>query len=1246
MKKVLILALCLFLSLVVFTACTEEEPPHEHTFADVWNYNDTEHWHDATCEHTSEQADKGAHVDNDGNDICDTCGRVNNHTHSFATEWSWDEEFHYYKSACGHNVKDAQAAHADENNDAICDVCTYDYDHEHAYAEEWSVTEGGHWHAPSCGHDVPGIDKMGHTDENNDGACDVCGDMGGHEHTYATEWSKTEDEHWHEVTCDHTIPVADKNAHVDEDNDKACDVCGYQPEHFHTFEEGWSSDANGHFHKATCGHDVKKDETAHNGFEEDGICDTCAYVVFRFFDVTVTLPEDSVTLTAPDGSSNPTVTVKQGTDVSFKLTMPGYIEIATINGATVEGEPVDEGSYHSYTIKVANVQAAVTVTLTLRKNSNVEVIIADGKQDMTIEKKFQQVKGTMTFSVPSSGRYIIYSSSHPGLNGVTFKLEGENPVEQNESSIAYAFDMQGAGDVTVTYNYFPWTKPESGVETFTYVVAKVELTKTLEELEGEDYLMPTNAVVDVTFTVPAPGLYQISSSSPVSWNGDTNTPHIFDVAAGNLTVTMAVHYDLPSQPTFPFDWKIEPVGGSYPVMLGDNAMTAPVDDYYGITFTPDKNGTYHFAFPDDSILLFHWYTSNYGNSMNPLGSSWTSEPLKAGETITLYVRTNIYNEDIIEAIDTVLTISYIPELTEDGYLAQTGSANIFSNTDVTSEFMLTAPAGAQVSVDGGATWHQSVLVEIKIGMLLSYLVKSENGATEVAVMIERMEYAYTLGVGENTVTLIPGKEYDITLSGTISPNHYVDYILAWSDANLAVSYGGNILSSPAEILSYSPYSSSITVIYNGTSESSVTFELIDTYVAPDYMRDQLDGDYVVNGDNGVLYEVTFTPVSDDGELLTGTMAIVDNKNGTLTGTYNFAYTKAEGATVTDLEGNSVSILLGMDSLNQITFQCEGMPLPAVLEDPADQPPVELGDLVPGPNTLKVSDGVNGDLFIFIAPVTGEYTFEYALGETNGYPVVIDGFVTTLISFPYTVTMTAGEKLNLLMGTYNMESDTIDIIINAPASVMPEPFDPVDPSDTFYAKLSGTYKVNYLVDRLYVVTFTPDSLNNPNGTLVIEDQNTYKFNGTYKFVYKPGQGVTVTDMNGAAVEIYITQNAGGDLLFQTSALKVPQVLIAVSDAGGSGDTPIITELSVGENAVVVSDSYRGTMLSFTASEAGTYKLTWAADETNGEIMMGDDYMSEIISIPYEFTLATGESISFMFFTLDYASDTVDVVIEKL
>lgn len=46
-----------------------------------------------------------------------------------------------------------------------------------------------------------------------------------HEHTFASEWSSNETEHWHAATCEHTDLKAEVGAHVDADGNLNCDVC-------------------------------------------------------------------------------------------------------------------------------------------------------------------------------------------------------------------------------------------------------------------------------------------------------------------------------------------------------------------------------------------------------------------------------------------------------------------------------------------------------------------------------------------------------------------------------------------------------------------------------------------------------------------------------------------------------------------------------------------------------------------------------------------------------------------------------------------------------------------------------------------------------------------------------------------------------------------------------------------------------------------------------------------------------------
>ncbi len=65
--------------------------------------------------------------------------------------------------------------------------------------------------------------------------CQGCGDNGNsetpgpeHTHTYSTEWSYDENQHWHAATCEHTDLRSEVGDHVDEDVDGFCDVCGYE----------------------------------------------------------------------------------------------------------------------------------------------------------------------------------------------------------------------------------------------------------------------------------------------------------------------------------------------------------------------------------------------------------------------------------------------------------------------------------------------------------------------------------------------------------------------------------------------------------------------------------------------------------------------------------------------------------------------------------------------------------------------------------------------------------------------------------------------------------------------------------------------------------------------------------------------------------------------------------------------------------------------------------------------------------
>ena len=99
-----------------------------------------------------------------------------------------------------------------------------------------------------------------------------------HKHAFATEWSSDATKHWHAATCDDEddckTAMKDVDGHVDANKDGACDVCAYVV-CAHEYATEWSSDATNHWHAATCGCDVKKDEAAHTANAAGVACSVC-----------------------------------------------------------------------------------------------------------------------------------------------------------------------------------------------------------------------------------------------------------------------------------------------------------------------------------------------------------------------------------------------------------------------------------------------------------------------------------------------------------------------------------------------------------------------------------------------------------------------------------------------------------------------------------------------------------------------------------------------------------------------------------------------------------------------------------------------------------------------------------------------------------------------------------------------------------------------------------------------------------
>ena len=259
----------------------EKIPAHSdnHTYSDSWTSDDTFHWHASTCGHYV-ISDKAEHEWNSGVVVkepthfeegarlyvCMTCDKTKVEilpalvdAHIFSEDWTWDDDYHWHASTCGHDVISGKA--------------------EHEWTD-WTVTV-----APTC------LSEGVMT-----GTCAVCGKtttatiaIDDAAHIFSDDWTADADYHWHASTCGHDIVfgkadhswntgVVTKDATHTENGVKTytCTVCGQTKTESipaladaHSFSDAWTSDTDYHWHATTCGHDVVSSKAEHEW--DDGV---------------------------------------------------------------------------------------------------------------------------------------------------------------------------------------------------------------------------------------------------------------------------------------------------------------------------------------------------------------------------------------------------------------------------------------------------------------------------------------------------------------------------------------------------------------------------------------------------------------------------------------------------------------------------------------------------------------------------------------------------------------------------------------------------------------------------------------------------------------------------------------------------------------------------------------------------------------------------------------------------------------
>ena len=1270
MKKVLCLSLAMLLVLFAFAACNKEEA-HTHTYAADWTYDETNHWHKATCEHTDEKSGLGEHVDSDGDLMCDVCQRIEEHTHTYEETWTSNEESHWHKASCGHSLTKDAAPHVDADNNGICDVCAYDEKCAHEYKTEWTTDANKHWHDTACGHSMGKKDEADHVDANNDGACDVCAYVSC-THQFNQSWSSDKENHWKDPACGHTVAPIEKGAHTGME-DNTCDVCGYVKAHEHTYETTYTITGEGHYYAATCEHTGEKSsEAAHADKNGDDKCDACGY----------------------------------------------------------------------------------TMKLVLFEN------VLSGASQFQDVAQYKNSEDILKLNL-AAGKYVITSSTSTDIRFGEMGVEDWGDVAFIGGT-SYVFTVETAGEREIIARYNTWDPVTNTTMDYSYTIIKIDDLE-LDTLSGANRVMASNTLYTVSITVPKAGVYTLTSSiDGLAWNDNLVKTFVIGTTEDNQTVTFTLMYASETEATFSFDWKL---GTFEKVTLqdGENKVNVPNNTgYLQLEYVVTVPGSYAITTNSDFVSFYVWSDPyDIGYNMNYYSDIFSN--LKAGDVITVYVKAYVYDENFdfvnVATLEDLITVTNLGNIMTDddgdnAYDALAGTDGVENSLEVSEggDYVLTAPDGVEISLDGGLTWVTTVEVTLEADSIQKLLIKSAT-LTDVQITLIKKSYEFTLTVGDNTVSMIPGKEYSVILEGFGNPAYYKDFILSWTDANIVVTY--DYYTTVASGTQYSGYTtwSELIIVYNGTETAEIAFTLVDPVgapqpVTPDVAATWFNGSYKVDFYGMVLYSLTFTPgtdattgtlvivdenttaytgtytytVSADGVVVTdstgavtdiaffvngdgkvtfscgdlgtpteiiadsgegegddtpdtpdapvagdaekalngtynvnwimngiyvlifedGVLTVQDNNNNAYSGTYYYVCGENSSITVTNTDGSASDILLTYGLDGSLMFQCPGLKTAQPLEkqeESGDEGEVDPTDsLVLGDNAIAVTDAWNGAQVTFTATEAGTYVLSLADGENNAFIMYEpQPYMSEEIILPYTFTLEAGGSITFIVLTANWEVDTIDLVLTA-ASGSDDSGDAPVAGDAEKA-LNGTYNVNWIMNGIYVLIFE-------DGVLTVQDNNNNAYSGTYYYVCGENSSITVTNTDGSASDILLTYGLDGSLMFQCPGLKTAQPLEKQEESGDEGEVDPTDSLVLGDNAIAVTDAWNGAQVTFTATEAGTYVLSLADGENNAFIMYEPQpYMSEEIILPYTFTLEAGGSITFIVLTANWEVDTIDLVVAQ-
>jgi hypothetical protein len=193
----------------------------------------------------------------------------------------------------------------------------------------WLSFETGHSYQFTCGCPSAAVLEL-HYDNDGDLICDVCDyEMPAKTCTQPFEWVGNEEGHVMHMLCDCCDAPDVIEPHEDKNGDLVCDLCNYiMPVPEHTEHTGrWGCGEEAHWYEYTCGCVNNDIAELHYDYDNNGLCDACAYMVGvkQYYSLMMSAPEwlyEELKHTYYEGETV-SVKISMATDVGFLFFVNG-----------------------------------------------------------------------------------------------------------------------------------------------------------------------------------------------------------------------------------------------------------------------------------------------------------------------------------------------------------------------------------------------------------------------------------------------------------------------------------------------------------------------------------------------------------------------------------------------------------------------------------------------------------------------------------------------------------------------------------------------------------------------------------------------------------------------------------------------------------------------------------------------------------------------------------------------------------